>query len=157
MRLAEYMASQQPGAKASDFAPLTLAHISQFEFGQEYRVALLNEGREAPIIPDAETMFEIIRTEFENDQSRVPMIEIKSLVKFRRPIINKKGAVLLAGAEPDTAGTADSRVLCVVPVLPAGGGFLPPLGLDHILEMLKRAVTMYNLTQSWDAFAKDNL
>lgn len=114
--------------------PLDLQLVRAFVFGEYYLIELHN-GKKFDV-RDLDTILDIMRDEFELWREQwVPEMRIQS--KSRHTFNGK------------------DRTLEIIPALK--GSFLPVPPVQRMVETVRRAVTIYNLTGSWDQFSKGNL
>lgn len=113
-------------------APIDLQQVRAFVFGEYYLIELHN-GKKFDV-RDFETILSILRDEFELWREQwVPSMQIKPQQRF----------------------VAKWHVLEITPV--QKGNFLPAPPVQHMVEQVRQAVTMFNLTGSWGQFNKGNL
>lgn len=141
MLLAQYLNETMP--RTGHGNKPGIKHIQCFEFGERY-VIRLHTGVSFDV-PDLEDMLSIIEDEFYAAGKEV-------LFKFNSIRAVRKPGVSPANHEPWT------RVLLVsVPDVT----FTIEKGMQRRnaaqVAQIREAVTMYNLTQSWDQFSKGNL
>jgi hypothetical protein len=111
-----------------------LHQVRAFVFGESYMIAMKN-GKSFDV-RDLDDILGVLRDEFELWKEQwVPQIDI---VNFGTPTFNGKTRVLQV--------TAEQR-----------GTFLPPPPVASVVQRVHMAVTMYNLTGSWDQFRQGNL
>lgn len=119
--------------------PMDLNVVERFTFGERYLIE--RRGGATYDVPDLDVMLSIIHDEYKVwRRQMIPMMAIDS--------IRKQPASKLAGVD---------RVLTITSAAP--NGFVPPPPLDAIVQKVKIAVTMYNLTGTWEQFnnTKGNL
>ncbi len=116
-----------------------LHHIQQFEFGERY-VIRMNSGKSFDI-PDLDAMLDIINSEF-------VLAEVMPFMSF-------SGVSTRSKSDPfGQRGTWD-KMLVVSAKRPDNP---PPWnGMQAFLDKIRTAVTIYNLSDSWDSFTKGNL
>jgi hypothetical protein len=116
--------------------PLDLQHVRAFVFGEYYLIEL-HTGKKFDV-RDLDTILSILHDEFDLRREQwLPEMQIKSKSKSRHTF------------------NGQDRALEVIPALK--GSFLPVPPVQRVVETVRRAVTMYNLTGSWDQFNKGNL
>lgn len=138
MRLADYLG---PDVVAKLNKPATLPFIDRFVFGEQYRIEM---GGTVHVLPDLELVLGIMREEFAATPGFHPSVVI--------------GDVDAPG--PGAAGklgNAGRRVLFVAAVEDSNFLSPPPGMLGNMIEQIRAAVTLYNLTGSWDQFNTGNL
>lgn len=113
--------------------PVDLHQVRAFVFGEHYLIAMKN-GKSYDV-RDLDTILDVMHDEFElwKEQWR-PDINIVSKSK----VVHSRDRVLEV--------TAIER-----------GQFLPAPPVYKVADVVRRAVTIYNLRQSWDQFTQGNL
>ncbi|WP_105132633.1 hypothetical protein [Burkholderia sp. BE12] len=136
MRLAEYLVQ----ATARQWMhPPELPFITQFGFGEVYRIGLVTAYGSSVIVDDFETMLGIIRSEFEAYPEYLPRAEIRGWIDS--PAITKA-----------------SHLWLVVTAVQYGDPILrPPFDMDAFLQKIRVAVATYNLRGTWYQFNQENL
>lgn len=156
MRLVDYMAEQGIPDPRDQYAFL---NIKTFVFGERYSV-LLRSGVSIDF-DDLQSCLEVIDSEFTAQPIYVPSITIESTDSVKRADFgaNKRlpdRVLKLAGMDTGSLiGDAAHRVLAVTPAGMSNAFPRPPL--QFYTDDIMQAVTIYNLTQSWDQYAKGNL
>lgn len=110
--------------------PLHHRKVSHFSFGEHYTVHL-DDGH-GYAVPDLELMLTIVVEAFEVRPDCVPRLELRT-----------RGSGI---------GQARQRELVVTPVRRHAG-----VPLDEVVQRIRRLVTYYNLSGSWDPFRRENL
>lgn len=131
-------------------------NIKAFTFGERYSV-LLRSGVTIDF-DDLETCLGVMATEFEAKPGYQPGIVITSTDDVKRAAFGQSKRVdsIVQGAQTTSVlGDAAGRVLAVVPVVMSGAFPRPPL--EYYTDQVVQAVTIYNLTQSWDQYSQANL
>lgn len=114
--------------------------IERFEFGDRYGIKC-HTGKTFDF-PDLEDILDVMRSEF-MASGRVPIIGFYSPA-FMKRLYSAPPRVLTVTAN----NIGDSA---------HAFGHASTIRTEEVVEQVRRAVTMYNLTQSWDQFTKGNL
>jgi hypothetical protein len=134
MLLAEFMKLAHATTADDREVPVDLNQVTSFEFGDKYLIRM-RSGKTLDV-RDIDDILDIMRTEFTVWQEQwVPEALIVSASK--------------------QSFVAKDRYLSVTAVQKSG--FLPAIPPDAAIERVRLAVTMFNLTGSWDQFNKSNL
>lgn len=133
MLLAEFVGRSDVDLDDDRRKAVDLHQVRAFVFGKFYEIQLIN-GKTYDV-RDLEVILSVIHDEFELWKHQwVPDVQIQSLGNF-----NSKNRQLVVKAE-------------------VKGSFLPvTIPTKTTIDRIRQAVTMYNLTGSWDQFNKGNL
>lgn len=133
MLLAEFVGRTDVELDEDRRKAVDLHQVRAFVFGKFYEIQLIN-GKTYDV-RDLEVILSIIHDEFELWKNQwIPEVQIKSLGNF-----NSKNRQLVVKAE-------------------VKGSFLPvTIPVKSTIDRIRHAVTMYNLTGSWDQYTKGNL
>jgi hypothetical protein len=135
MLLAEFVGRAHVQLDDDRQQPVDLHQVRAFVFGESYLISL-NNGKSYDV-RELEDILSVLHDEFQLwHEQWIPGLQISQL--------------------PGVKGlNGQKRVLEVTAV--ERGVFLPPLPVMHTIERVRLAVTMFNLTGSWDQFSKGNL
>jgi hypothetical protein len=132
MLLAEFIGRAHVQIDDDRQEPVDLHKVRAFVFGEYYLIAMRN-GKSYDV-RDLETILAIMHDEFALWRNQwMPSVEIVSGAKLK----------------------GQERRLEVKAEQP--GSFLPPPPVPSVVASVRRAVTMFNLTGSWDQFNRSNL
>lgn len=134
MLLAQFVGIAHKSLDDERQVPVDLHQVRAFVFGESYLIAM--KSGKSYDVRDLDTILDVMSGEFELWKTQW------------RPDIN----IVSRG---NTKFDGKTRVLEVTPA--ACGTFLPAPPVAKVVETVRRAVTIYNLTQTWDQFRQGNL
>jgi hypothetical protein len=129
MLLADFVGRAHKLTEDDRQVPVDLHQVKAFEFGEQYLIHMKN-GKTFDV-RDLDVMLEVLRDEFHLWRNQwVPEMELGSKFKAARTLTVK-------AVEAST--------------------FVPAPPVQKFVDRLRKYITMYNLSGSWDQFAKENL
>lgn len=132
MLLAEFVGRAHVQLDDDRQTPVDLHQVAAFVFGESYMIEMHN-GKKFDV-RDLETILDVLHDEFELWKEQwTPHLEIKS----KGGLIGKARRLEVVAAQK--------------------GGFLPPPPVGSVVDRIRMAVTMFNLTGNWDQFERSNL
>lgn len=137
MRLTEYLRQADVPLPVIG-SLLELPNIQFFAFGKSYTVQCTDGAFRSYDFTDLDDMLAVLQGEFE----AYPEYKMR---------------VVLQARSTSLLGSAASRELIVFHVSGRQAGEYGTQNIPKEIEKIRQAVTMYNLTQSWDQFNKGNL
>jgi hypothetical protein len=133
MLLADFVGRAHKHTEDDRQVPVDLHQVKCFEFGESYIIRMKN-GKSFDV-RDLDVVLDILYDEFHLWRNQVvPEMEIESV---------------LAGK------ASKERVLRIAAV--QSNNFVPAPPVQKFIDRLRKYITMYNLSGTWDQFTKDNL